>query len=81
MAIVIASVLRAEVVYSEVRTAGPNGRRKALTTVKIVVGKAVVAEKAMQGRFSQRQALLEFKRNPKGWQVYDADLARMPIAA
>lgn len=90
MAIVIAAVLTAVVRYTEVRTEGPNGRRKLLTEVKVMAGPLEVAAKTMplevaaktmQGRFSQRQALVEFKRNPKGWVVHHEGAARMPIAA
>jgi hypothetical protein len=81
MATIIASVLTSVVRYTEVRTMGPNGRRKLLTEVVVKAGPLTVATKTLQGRFSQGQALVEFKRNPKGWTILNEGAARMPIAA
>jgi len=77
MAILIASVLTAVVRYTE----GPNGRRKCLTEVMVKAGPLEVASKTLSGRYSQRQALMEFKRNSKSWAIHNKGAARMPIAA
>lgn len=81
MATVLVSGLTASVVYTENKTEGPNGVRKPLTECRIMAGTTVVASKTIAGRWSQMQALKEFKRLPKGWTVHEVDLARLPIAA
>lgn len=81
MATVIASALVAVITYREERTLGPNGRRKQLTDVTIKAGPITVATKTLWGRYSQSKALVEFKRNPKGWTVLDTAAAKLPIAA
>ena len=81
MATVIATNLTSVIKYTEVRTLGPNGRRKLLTEVQIMAGPLKVASKTLSGRYSQRQALVEFKANPKGWTVENEGAAKMPIAA
>jgi len=81
MATVIASNLTAVVVYRVEKTLGPNGRVKQLTDVTIKAGPLTVATKTLWGRYSQSKALVEFKRNPKGWTVLDAAASKLPIAA
>jgi hypothetical protein len=81
MATVIATNLTAVVVYREERTLGPNGRRKQLTEVTVKAGPLTVATKTLWGRYSQSKALVEFKRNPKGWVIHNEGAAKMPIAA
>jgi hypothetical protein len=78
---IIASVLHAQVQYTEQRGEGPNGRRKQLTKARIMAGPIVVAEKTLWGHYSQQQVLREFNRQPKGWTVLDAAAAKLPIAA
>ena len=80
MATVLATGLTATVRYTEVRTEGPNGRRKLLTEVQIKAGAFDVASKTLAGRWSQQQAIREFKRLPLGWSVKDAAMAALPAA-
>lgn len=80
MATVLATGLTATVRYTEVRTQGPNGLRKFLTEVRIMAGQFEVASKTLAGRWSQQQAMREFKRLPKGWTVKDAAMALLPAA-
>jgi hypothetical protein len=81
MATVIASVLNAVVTYRVEKTQGPNGRIKRLTEVVIKAGPITVATKTLWGQYSQNKALVEFKRNPKGWVIHNEGLAKMRIAA
>ena len=81
MATLLVAALTAVVSFKEVKSEGPNGRRQIVTDCRIMAGDTLVASKSIAGRWSQSQALREFKRLPKGWTVQEADLARLPIAA
>lgn len=43
---------------------GVNGNKKVLTTIYVRMGKEVVAERTIPGRWNEAQALTEFKRFP-----------------
>jgi hypothetical protein len=65
----IKGILSAEVAYSE----GRSLRVKTVTTIRIVLGgKLLVAERVAGGKYSQRQALADFARNPGLYQTYPA---------
>jgi hypothetical protein len=50
--------------YIPVRTAGPNGRAKMTTEIVIRMGNEPFASRTVGGRYSQADALKEFKRFP-----------------
>jgi len=55
------SPLSAQVQYGESRSA----KCRQITTCKIMVADAVIAEGTFGGKFSQTDALKEFKKNPQ----------------
>jgi hypothetical protein len=56
--------LNVVVAYNMFKTDGPNGVRKTTTTITVRMGEMVFANRTVGGRYSQTDALREFKRFP-----------------
>jgi hypothetical protein len=46
------------------RTPGPNAVKRTLSTIYVRMGKEVIAERTIPGRWNEAQAMTEFKRFP-----------------
>jgi hypothetical protein len=56
--------MSAVIVYNTVKTAGPNGKVRTTTFVTIKMGDTPYASRTLSGRYSQQDAITEFKRFP-----------------
>jgi len=56
--------LNVVVAYSMFKTEGPNGVRKTTTAITVRMGDVVFGTRTVGGRYSQTDALREFKRFP-----------------
>lgn len=56
--------LNVVVAYNTFKTEGPNGVRKTTTAITVRMGDVVFATRTVGGRYSQTDALREFKRFP-----------------
>jgi hypothetical protein len=59
-----AAKLNVVVRYEDQRREGPNGRKVRLSNISIRVGDMVIARRVIPGTWSQRAALVEFRRFP-----------------
>ena len=51
------------------RTAGPNGRRKFLSTIIVRMGGLPIADRTIPGRWTAAQAVAEFRKAPQRFTV------------
>jgi hypothetical protein len=69
-----AAKLNVVVRYEDQRREGPNGRKVRLSNISIRVGDTIIARRVIPGMWSQRAALVEFRRFPDRFTQVEAAL-------